>query len=320
MVREALLFLVMKNQSSLNLISRRTLLKSAAIVTGAGAASAGFALAEPFRCVLTQYKITPPRWPRSLNVRIAVIADLHACEPWMNVARITDIVERVHALKPDMILLAGDYIVSHGMQRFARRLPNSDWAKALAHCSAPLGVYSVLGNHDWWDDNQVMRKRTGTPAAAGDLKSHGIPVLENDVVRLFKDDHTFWLAGLGDQWAFWPRTPNGGYVGVDDLSGTLAKIQDDSPILMLAHEPDIFPQIPDRVSLTICGHTHGGQFHFLGVAPFVPSRFGQRYRYGHIVENGRHLVVSAGLGCSGLPMRFGVPPEIVLIELGAGNA
>ena len=85
----------------------------------------------------------------------------------------------------------------------------------------------------------------------------------------------------------------------------------------MAHEPDIFPQVPERVALTISGHTHGGQVDlpFIGRL-VVPSAYGQRYAYGHVVENGRNLIVSGGLGLSVLPVRLGVPPEIVLIEIG----
>ena len=298
------------------IISRRALLKGAALFGGAGAVSSGYALAEPFRCVLTRYQITPVRWPRSLRLRVAVIADLHVCDPFMNIQRVEEIVERVNGLAPDMILFAGDFIVSHGMQRFAKRIPDDEWLPIVAKCSAPLGVFAVLGNHDWWADLSVMHARKGTPRLAHTLRSQGISLLQNDVVRCRKDGHDFWLAGLDDQWAFWPLEPDGPYIGNDDLPVTLSKVSDDAPVILLAHEPDIFPQVPDRVSLTVCGHTHGGQVQAFGIAPLVPSRFGSRYRYGHIVEDGRHLVVSAGLGCSGLPMRFGVPPEIVLIEMG----
>ncbi len=107
------------------------------------------------------------------------------------------------------------------------------------------------------------------------------------------------------------------YDGLDDLAGTLALTTDDAPIVLMAHEPDIFPKVPDRVALTVCGHTHGGQVRVLGFAPYVPSKFGDRYVYGHIVEDGRNMIVSGGLGCSGLPVRFGAPPEIVMIELSA---
>jgi hypothetical protein len=88
----------------------------------------------------------------------------------------------------------------------------------------------------------------------------------------------------------------------------------------MAHEPDIFPSIPDRVSVIMSGHTHGRQVRLFGYSPVVPSRYKNRYAYGHVVENGRHLIVSGGLGCSIAPIRFGSPPEIVLLELGENAA
>jgi predicted MPP superfamily phosphohydrolase len=100
----------------------------------------------------------------------------------------------------------------------------------------------------------------------------------------------------------------------------MAQIHDDAPLLLMAHEPDIFPRVSKRVALTVAGHTHGGQVAVAGFTPIVPSRFGSRYARGHIVEGDRNLIVSAGLGCSGAPIRFGVPPEIVLVELGGANA
>ena len=125
----------------------------------------------------------------------------------------------------------------------------------------------------------------------------------------------FWLAGLADQRVV--ELGGGRFVGNDDLPGTLARIDGDAPVVLLAHEPDIFPDVPRRVSLTLCGHTHGGQCRFPFVGPlFVPSRYWRRYAYGHIIEDERHLIVSGGLGYSGLPVRIGMPPEIVLIELG----
>jgi predicted MPP superfamily phosphohydrolase len=88
----------------------------------------------------------------------------------------------------------------------------------------------------------------------------------------------------------------------------------------MAHEPDIFATVPRRVSLTVSGHTHGGQVRLAGFAPIVPSKYGRRFTYGHIVEDERHLIVSGGLGMSGLPIRFGVPPEIVIVDLGSAPA
>jgi len=106
---------------------------------------------------------------------------------------------------------------------------------------------------------------------------------------------------------------------LDDLPGALRQVTDDAPVVLMVHEPDIFPRVPERVSVTLVGHTHGGQIRLLGYAPYVPSRFGSRYVYGHKIKGGRHMIVSGGLGCSSLPVRFGSPPDIVVVKLGAGS-
>lgn len=93
----------------------------------------------------------------------------------------------------------------------------------------------------------------------------------------------------------------------------------DHPVILLAHEPDIFVKVPARVCLTLAGHTHGGQIRIPLLWPtFVPSRYGARFAYGHIVESGRHMIVSGGLGTSTLPVRLGMPPEIVHIDIDGG--
>jgi predicted MPP superfamily phosphohydrolase len=200
-------------------------------------------------------------------VKLAVIADLHACKPWMDADRIRGIAEHTNALAPDCVLLLGDYVAGLRMNRYSEPVAHNDWAEALGHLKAPLGVHAVLGNHDWWEENEVQQRRCGPTKAGLALERAGIAVHENRCVRLIKDGKAFWLAGLGDQWAFWPkrgvrsrRTAYSGYYdGVDDLSGTLAQVSDDAPVVLMAHEPDIFPQVPERVALTISGHTHGGQ-------------------------------------------------------------
>ena len=295
-----------------------------------GFALGGYALAEPFRLNVTSYRITPVGWPAGLSLKLAVIADLHAIEPWMGAERLDEIVESTNALGADAVLLAGDFVSS--MRRvgrlFGRPVPDIVWAAALGRLRAPLGVHAVLGNHDWWDDDELQRTRKGRPPAARALEAAGIPVYENTATRFRKNGVPFWIAGLGDQWAFWPRPEQYerfrrrgkiDYQGVDDLPATLRQVTDDAPVILMAHEPDIFPEVPDRVSLTVSGHTHGGQVRLLGFAPVVPSKYGSRYLYGHIFEDRRHLVVSGGLGCSGLPIRFGSPPEIVVVELGAAG-
>jgi len=289
------------------------------VAGGVGLGGYAFGI-EPWRLGVSRYRVTPPEWPRGLELKLAVIADIHASEPWMSVERVEAIVERANDLNADAVLLLGDYTTRHRMVH--RTVPDVEWARALARLRAPLGVHAVLGNHDWWNDRDAQMRMAGPPSCRTAMERAGLRVYENDVLRLEKHGQPFWIAGLGDQWAFYRsrdrrRADRFGYQGVDDLPGTLAKVTDDAPVILMAHEPDIFPKVPSRVSLTLSGHTHGGQVQFFGYAPVVPSRYGSRFVYGHVVEDDRHLIISGGLGCSGLPVRFGRPPEIVVVELGA---
>jgi predicted MPP superfamily phosphohydrolase len=236
----------------------------------------------------------------------------------MPAERIRAIAEHTNQLNPDIIVLLGDFAASHKLK--TRTVAPREWADALSVLRAPLGVHAILGNHDWWDDLTAQRTGEGPVLGRRVLESVGIPVYENDAVRLDKNGRPFWLAGLGDQLALITSRRKRAFrrfEGVDDLPATLAKVTDDAPVILLAHEPDIFPQVPDRVSLTLSGHTHGGQVRLFGYSPSVPSRFGNRFAYGHIVEDNRHLIVSGGLGCSILPVRIGVPPEIVMVNVSA---
>lgn len=300
------------------MISRRTFLKSigALFLSGLGLGSYAFGIEPLLRMNLTRYHLSPPRWPRDLKLKMAILADIHACEPWMTADRIRGIVEATNNLEADIILLLGDYV--SGMNLVTDYVHSSEWSSALSGLKAPLGVHSILGNHDWWEDKTAQKFKRGPTIARKALENVGIPVYENDAVRLEKDGRGFWLAGLGDQVAFHNRSKRGHVrlTGIDDLPGTLRQVNDDAPVILLAHEPDIFPQVPDRVSLTLSGHTHGGQVRLFGISPIVPSRYGNRFAYGHVVEENRHLIVSGGLGMSIMPVRFGSPPEIVLIELG----
>ena len=310
------------------MVTRRTILKGLAGFVAGGVGLTGYAFGiEPlWRLAITRYRVTPAGWPAGLRLRLCVIADVHAGEPYMSADRIAAIVATANGLQPDVHLLLGDYAAGHKWQ--TRPVPAAEWAPIYGTLEAPLGVHAVLGNHDWWDDYAAQATGKGPVIGRRALERAGVPVYENDVVRLSKDGRPFWLAGLGDQIALlkgqrWRRNR---FQGVDDLTGTLAKITDDEPVILMAHEPDIFPKVPPRVALTLSGHTHGGQVRLLGYSPMVPSQFGNRYAYGHIVETAgrgladrpRDLIVSGGLGCSIMPVRFGVPPEIVVVELGVG--
>ena len=240
---------------------------------------------------------------------------MHA-SPGLSQKRIAGICNRANALDPDIILLLGDYVSSMDLTTGA--VAPEIWARELARLTAPLGVHAIQGNHDWWDDAAAQIAGGGETHAFKALRDVDIPVYENDAVRLEKNGQGFWLAGLSSQWALKPgrRFGRARMKGLDNLDGTLAKVSDNAPVILMAHEPDIFPEVPARVSLVLSGHTHAGQVRMFGYSPVVPSDFGNRFAYGHIVEEGRDLVVSGGLGCSILPVRFGAPPEITVIDLG----
>lgn len=291
------------------MISRRRFLQSLATGSAGVLALGGYAFGiEPHhRLEVRRYDLALPRWPRDARpLKVALVADLHAVDPWMSVDRIAAIVEATNALAPDLTLLLGDYV---GTMRFSHGImPPEEWAPPLGRLKAPLGVYGILGNHDWWwpGGPEPVRKA---------LEAQGIGMLVNDAVRIAADGHRFWLAGTDSLVAI-PTGRPGEYRSKADPEGTLARVTDDAPILHMAHEPDLFAFMQDRVAVTVSGHTHGGQVRLPFLDPLVvPSRFGARYAHGHIVEDGRHLVVSAGLGCSMLPVRFLVPPEIVLMTL-----
>jgi uncharacterized protein len=299
------------------MLSRRRFFK---FIAGLGAATFstaayGVGIEPVLRLRVARYHVTPPQWPADLKLTIAAIADLHACEPWMSLGHIEAIVAQANALSPDLIVMLGDYVAGH--RHITRRIEASEWAPRLAGLKAPLGVHAILGNHDYWDDREVQREGRGPTAARRGLEAAGVPVYENDAVRLTKDGRPFWLAGLGDQLAYWParRFRPVPRIGVDDLGATLAKVTDDAPVILLAHEPDVAMRVPSRVALQLSGHTHGGQVRLLGWSPVVPSRYGNLLAYGHAQLN-CDVVVSGGLGCSIMPFRLGVPPEIVLVTLG----
>lgn len=300
------------------MITRRAFLRlvggSAFSLVSLGAYAVGI---EPMLLThVKRYTLTPPHWPAGLKLRVVALADIHACRPWMTPERIAALAEQANALQPDLIVLLGDYTAGTKIVTGSVRV--AEWAEALSGLKAPLGVLSILGNHDWWTDFFAQRSEAGPTVSRKALEHVGIPVMENDVLRLEKDGHGFWIAGLADQLALLPNKAKGrdSFQGFDDLPGTLAKIQGSEPIILLAHEPDIFPKVPWRVSLTLSGHTHGGQVRLFGYSPVVPSDYGNRYAYGHVVENDRNLIVSGGLGFSILPVRFGVRPEILQIDLG----
>ena len=291
------------------LITRRGLIKGGAGFVGVGGlmltSTGAYAAAQAARdLVITDYRLSLPNWPKGQRLTITVITDLHAGGPNMGIGRVREVVDSAIALGSDLVVVLGDYFATH---RFiTEHVTPPAWAAELARLRAPLGVYAILGNHDWW---------FGIDGVRNALRNVGLPLLQNGVVHIASPDHRFWLAGLDDQIAH--RLGLNRFRGEDDLPGTLARITTDDPVILLAHEPDIFVEVPARVALAIAGHTHGGQIRLpFGPPLWVPSAYGARFAYGHIVESKRHMIVSGGLGCSGVPLRLGVPPEIVRVTLG----
>ncbi len=305
-------------------VTRRSLLKIGAgfLLTGASGGAYARYVEPGGSLAVTRYALSPAGWTPGLKLRVVALSDLHCGSAHMPLSRINEITEISHGLEPDVIVLLGDYITR--TSRNMHGLSPATWSKALGRLKAPFGVHAILGNHEYWDDPDIQRRGHGDPFAKLALLDQGLPVLDNRAVRLTKDGMPFWIAGLADQLAFkigWDRVRGGLYRGLDDLPGTLAQASDGAPVILLAHEPDIFASLPSirhtaNLAVTLSGHTHGGQVSLLGWTPFIPSEFGNRYAYGRITEGGQDMIVSAGLGTSGPPVRFGVPPEIVVLDLG----
>jgi predicted MPP superfamily phosphohydrolase len=257
-------------------------------------------LVEPGSLRNEDYEIELPGWPVACDgLRVAVLTDLHVGSPFNGLDKLDRIIALTRHARPDLILLAGDYVI-HGVPG-GRFTPPEEIAAALRELSAPLGVWAVLGNHDWWFD---------APRVRAALESVRIPVLEDAAARLGSGACELWVVGIGDFWE-----------GQHDIPRALAQVTDAAPVLAFTHNPDLFPDVPARVALTIAGHTHGGQVYLPLVGrPVVPSRYGERYAIGHVVEAGRHLFVSAGLGTSIVPVRFLVPPEVSVLTLRAVGA
>jgi predicted MPP superfamily phosphohydrolase len=237
----------------------------------------------------------------------------------MSEERVGQIVDLANAQKPDLTVLLGDFVCTH--QFVSGYVPPGAWAEELARLEAPLGVYSILGNHDWWSaaiptdppDNSLSVRRA--------LDAAGIPVLENQSLCLSRNGRPFWLIGLGDQLARGPQRGASRFC-VDDLGRALREVDDEAPAILLAHEPYIFPRVPDRVALTLSGHMHGGQVNLplIGSPLRYLHRRSAKFIYGEYALSDRRLIVSGGLGTSLAPVRVLRPPEIVMIKLGGDPA
>ena len=266
--------------------SRRKFLLGAAVLAGSG-----YSYFESGWIRVHRETISVKNLPKAFHgKRFALLTDIHH-GPFISLNYIRQIVEMTNELKPDAILLSGDYVHRH--PKYID--PCFD---VLANLKAPMGVFGVLGNHDHWESTADTRRA---------MQRNHVEELSNSGVWLESEGQRLRIAGVDDLWA-----------GKPDLNSELKDCRQDESAILLCHNPDFVEGITDsRVGLVVSGHTHGGQIVFpLIGAPRVPSRYGQKYLHGLVKTDATQVFVSRGVGTVTPPLRFYCRPEIVLITVG----
>jgi predicted MPP superfamily phosphohydrolase len=246
------------------------------------------ALTEPYMLTIEHHAIALRRLPHELDgFRIVHLSDIHH-SPFTGSAQIERAIETANSLEPDIIALTGDY-VSHEHAYVA------PCAELLGRLRARSGVYAVLGNHDHWTD---------APLIADLFRLAGIRVLINEGMRFEQKGAAFWLAGVDDT-----------MVGQEDLPLALAGSRENEMKLLLAHNPVILRRAARAgVDLVLSGHTHGGQVAWRSERS-ASGRPRRRLLKGLGRQGDTQIYVTRGLGTVVLPIRYGCPPEVSLLEL-----
>lgn len=248
------------------------------------------ATADP---LVREAEVRLPGWPAgAAPVRIVLIADLHISAPDNPPERVRRVVAQINALHPDVVLIAGDFLTEKSFS--TRNYEPDEIADALAGLRPRLGTFAVLGNPDHWIDGAGMRRA---------LTRVGIRLLANEAVQA----GPLAIGGLDD--AFTGRNRDAPtFAAMRRLAGAR---------ILLSHSPDPFARLPADIGLMLAGHTHCGQIRLPLIGALkTMSAYGQRYACGQIVENGRTLIVTAGLGTSGAPLRLLAPPDLWLVTIG----
>lgn len=256
------------------------------------------------RLSIEEQTVQLPRLPDAFRrLRIVQISDIHYFE-FTESFFLRNVVEVVNGLKPDVVVITGDF-ATYGPLRW----PKSEVHKKMAlrhmpECAAILGGircplrYATMGNHDMMVGYSHIR---------GDLESHNLPVLRNIAVPVERDGKRLWLAGLGSACA---RDAD------PQRAIPVSAARDNEAIIVLAHEPDILPEIarysPD---LVLAGHTHGGQVRVPYLPPAFLPEYGRHYVEGWFRYGSTRLYVNRGIGTIGLPLRLNCPPEVTLFTL-----
>jgi len=246
------------------------------------------ALTEPFRLTIEHRQIKLRRLPRELDgFRIVQLSDLHH-SPFTSREQIERAIDTANSLQPDIVALTGDYVSKE--REYA-----APCAELLGALRPRHGVYAVLGNHDHWTDAALITDL---------FRAEGITVLVNQGMRFEKNGASFWLAGVDDT-----------MVGLEDLSLALAGSSEHEFKLLLAHNPIILRKAARAgVDLVLSGHTHGGQVS-LRSERNAAGRPRRRLLKGLARQGETQIYVTRGLGTVVLPVRFGCPPEVSLLEL-----
>ena len=264
---------------------------------GVGATTAGAwgFLVEPRIVKERQIRLESARWPgHCRDLRIAVLGDFQVGAPWFKIKHLDRVVQRVNAMEPDIVVLLGDYVIEGVL--FGRFVQPPEIARSLSRLTARHGVYSVLGNHDWWHDGEEIRR---------ELEAAGIRVLENEAAPIDLPEARIWIAGLADEST---REPC--------MTTTFGPIPVGEPVIALAHDPLTFFDIPDQAVVTFAGHTHGGQVCLPGGYPIVTHSLAEkRFAAGHWTLGGMKGYTSRGAGVSGLPVRFNCRGEVTIFTL-----
>lgn len=245
--------------------------------------------------VVRHYALTLPGWPRfERPLRIALLSDHHIGSHTDDVARHGAIAKEVAAFLPDLVLFGGDYV--NMMLLGGGRVPPRVIARILARLMGRHGRFAILGNHDY---------AYGEQEVAAALRAHGIAVLDHEQGAFTFEKHTIGVIGVPDAHVVRPKA-----------RALLAGLAADRPTIVLLHDPVWFADVPAGPLLTLAGHTHGGQIRLPGLGVVTNASLAPlRWSHGLVVEGGRHMIVTAGLGTGGIPLRVGVPPEFVIVEV-----
>lgn len=253
-------------------------------------AAAAYGVFESTWLKVDRQTLPLPRLPKAFDgLTVAFLTDIHH-GPFTPLDYVLDVVRTTQMLRPDLIVLGGDYTLKK--PRYI-----GPCFEVLSELKAPLGVYGVLGNHDYWQGLDETRQGFAS-ARIVDLTNRG--------VWFEKKGERFRLAGIDDLW-----------MGRRDLASALGDATAADACLLISHNPDVAETLRDpRVGLMLSGHTHGGQVLVPGLgAPFVPSHYGTKYLKGFVKAPVTHVYVSRGLGLVGGPIRLGSRPELTLITL-----